>query len=75
MLISYAEKCWFYPIKTLWQKRRHCDIIIFDQNVLKQVNGGKEEPESLKMAEVISTDAGNITIQQLHDFVHKEYTA
>lgn len=62
-------------IKTLWQKRRHCDTIIFDQNVLKQVNGGKEEPESLKMAEVISTDVGNITIRQLHDFVHKEYTA
>lgn len=37
--------------------------------------GGKEEPEILKMAEVISTDVGNITIQQLHDFVHKEYAA
>lgn len=37
--------------------------------------GGKEEPESLKMAEVISTDVGSITIRQLHDFVHKEYVA
>lgn len=37
--------------------------------------GGKEEPESLKMAEVISTDVGSITIRQLHDFVHKEYAA
>lgn len=34
---------------------------------------GKEEPESLKMAEVIFTDVGNITIRKLHDFVHKEY--
>ncbi len=37
--------------------------------------GGKEEPERLKMAEVISTDVGSITIQQLYDFVHKEYAA
>lgn len=37
--------------------------------------GGKEEPESLKMAEVISTDMGSITIRQLHNFVHKEYAA
>lgn len=37
--------------------------------------GGKEEPENLKMDEVISTDVGSITIQQLHDFVHKEYAA
>ena len=37
--------------------------------------GGKEEPESLKMAEVISTDVGSITIRQLHNFVHKEYAA
>lgn len=37
--------------------------------------GGKEEPERLKMAEVISTDVGSITIRQLHNFVHKEYAA
>lgn len=37
--------------------------------------GGKEEPERLEMSEVISTDIGDITIQQLHDFVHKEYAA
>lgn len=37
--------------------------------------GGKEEPESLKMDEMISTDVGSITIRQLHDFVHKEYAA
>lgn len=37
--------------------------------------GGKEEPESLKMDETISTDVGSITIRQLHDFVHKEYAA
>lgn len=37
--------------------------------------GGKEEPENLKMDEVIKTSVGNVTIQQLFDFVHTEYAA
>lgn len=39
--------------------------------------GGKEEPEPTKldMSAVISTKIGDVTIQQLFDFVHKEYAA
>ena len=35
--------------------------------------GGKEEPEKLNMKEIIETDVGNVTLQDLYDFVHGEY--